>query len=158
MAGKKNEDDYKDQVDKLPPNAYSDPLMKDTHDDPKATTYGEKELPIRTQIIEKTVEVEKKVPTEVIKEVIKPVTVEVEKEVPIEVLKVESTVNEVKIIQEVPVETVVYKDVEVPVEIPVQVLKEVPIEVPVEIIKEVVKEVPVEVIKEEFQAEEFTHV
>ena len=35
IAGKKNEDDYKDQVDKLPPNAYSDPLMKDTHDDPK---------------------------------------------------------------------------------------------------------------------------
>ena len=65
IAGKKNEDDYKDQVDKLPPNAYSDPLMKDTHDDPKATTYGEKELPIRTQIIEKTVEVEKPVPTEI---------------------------------------------------------------------------------------------
>ena len=120
MAAKKGEPEYKDTIDKLSPNAYDSALYTAAKDDPaKAAAPAEK-----------TIEVVKEVPVEVIKTVEVPVEVvrEVEKrvEVPVEVLK------------EVPVEIV--REVQVPVEIVREVVKEVPVEV--------VREVPVEVIKE----------
>ena len=132
MAAKKGEPEYKDTIDKLSPNAYDSALYTAAKDDPaKAAAPAEK-----------TIEVVKEVPVEVIKTVEVPVEVvrEVEKrvEVPVEVLK------------EVPVEIV--REVQVPVEIVREVVKEVPIEVvrevPVEVIKEVEVEKPVEVVKE----------
>lgn len=132
MAAKKGEPEYKDTIDKLSPNAYDSALYTAAKDDPaKATAPAEK-----------TIEVVKEVPVEVIKTVEVPVEVvrEVEKrvEVPVEVLK------------EVPVEIV--REVQVPVEIVREVVKEVPVEVvrevPVEVIKEVEVEKPVEVVKE----------
>ena len=133
MAAKKGEPEYKDTIDKLSPNAYDSALYTAPKDDPAAA------------VAEKTVEVIKETPVEVVKTVEVPVEVirEVEKriEVPVEVIK------------EVPVEIV--REVQVPVEVikevPVEVVKEVVKEVPVEVIKEVpveiVKEVPVEVEK-----------
>lgn len=132
MAAKKGEPEYKDTIDKLSPNAYDSALYTAAKDDPaKAAAPAEK-----------TIEVVKEVPVEVIKTVEVPVEVvrEVEKrvEVPVEVLK------------EVPVEIV--REVQVPVEIVREVVKEVPVEVvrevPVEVIKEVEVEKPVEVVKE----------
>ena len=132
MAAKKGEPEYKDTIDKLSPNAYDSALYTAAKDDPaKAAAPAEK-----------TIEVVKEVPVEVIKTVEVPVEVvrEVEKrvEVPVEVLK------------EVPVEIV--REVQVPVEIIREVVKEVPVEVvrevPVEVIKEVEVEKPVEVVKE----------
>ncbi len=132
MAAKKGEPEYKDTIDKLSPNAYDSALYTAAKDDPaKAAAPAEK-----------TIEVVKEVPIEVIKTVEVPVEVvrEVEKrvEVPVEVLK------------EVPVEIV--REVQVPVEIVREVVKEVPVEVvrevPVEVIKEVEVEKPVEVVKE----------
>ncbi len=174
MAGKKNEDDYKDQIDKLPPNAYTDPLMVNPKDDPKATSYGPKEVPIRTQTIETTSPSEQVQPTEVVKEVVKPIPVETIREVPVAIHKVETQTAEVRTIIETPVEKIVYQEKQVPVEVikevpvevvkevikevPVEVVKEVPVEVikevevvkevPVDVIKEVIKEVPIEVVKE----------
>lgn len=172
MAGKKNEDDYKDQIDKLPPNAYTDPLMMNPTDDPKASSYGSKEMPIRTQTIDNVVSSEQVQPTEVVKEVVKPVTIETVREVPVPIYKVDSQTAEIKTIIETPVEKIVYQEKEVPVEVvkevpvevvkevikevPVEVVKEVPVvvekevikEVPVDVIKEVIKEVPIEVVKE----------
>jgi hypothetical protein len=146
IAGKKNEDDYKDQVDKLPPNAYSDPLMQQPADDPNNPVQAEKEMSLRPEYVEKKVEVETPVVNEVVKEVVKPIPVETIREIPVEVVKLRNDVREVQVVKEVPVEKIVYRDREVPVEIPV--IKEVVKEVPVEVIKEVIKEVPVEVIKE----------
>ncbi len=132
MAAKKGEPEYKDTIDKLSPNAYDSALYTAAKDDPaKAAAPAEK-----------TIEIVKEVPVEVIKTVEVPVEVvrEVEKrvEVPVEVLK------------EVPVEIV--REVQVPVEIVREVVKEVPVEVvrevPVEVIKEVEVEKPVEVVKE----------
>lgn len=125
MAGKKNEDSYKDQVDKLPSNAYSDPLMRSVNDDPNALTYGEKALPPRPEVIEKTVEIEKPVQSEVIKEVIRPTVVEHTKEVCVPVKEViceDSEISVIKtepgpeVIKEVIKEVVVYVDREVPAE------------------------------------------
>ena len=132
MAAKKGEPEYKDTIDKLSPNAYDSALYTAAKDDPaKAAAPAEK-----------TIEVVKEVPVEVIKTVEVPVEVvrEVEKrvEVPVEVLK------------EVPVEII--REVQVPVEIVREVMKEVPVEVvrevPVEVIKEVEVEKPIEVVKE----------
>lgn len=122
MAGRRNEEDYADQVDKLPPNSYSRPLY--VNDDPSELEKQDDTFNQEPRVVEKTVEVVKEVPVEVVKEVVK--------EVPVEVIK--------EVVKEVPVEVVK----EVVKEVPVEVVKEVPVEV----IKEVVKEVPVEVVKE----------
>ena len=141
IAGKHNEDDFKDQIDKLPPNAYSNIVDKQTKDDPDNVSLGASSLKVEKTVIEKPVEVIKEVPVEVIKEVVKEVPVEIVKEVPVEVIK--------EVVKEVPVE--VLRDVVKEVEVPFEVIKEVPVEVikevPIETIKEVVKEVPVEIIK-----------
>ena len=110
--------------------------------------------PVVEKIVEKMVEVEKRVevPVEKIveKEVIKEVPVEkiVEKRVEVPVEKI----VEKEVIKEVPVEKIVEKRVEVPVEkiVEKEVVKEVPVEKIVEKIVEVEKcvEVPVEKIVE----------
>ena len=128
ISSRRGDDDYKDNIDKLAPNAYDSPLYSKPLDDPKnsASPSGDE---LNLNKIETVVkEVIKEVPVEVVKEVVK--------EVPVEVIK--------EVEKEVPVEVVK----EVPVEVIKEIVKEVEKEVPVEVIKEVVKEVPVEVIKE----------
>ncbi len=172
LVGKKNDEDYKDTIDKLAPNAYDSPLYTPPVDDPlkRGRVNGDsldydKAIPpeireiIKEVPVEKVKEVIKEVPVEVIKEV----PVEVEKTVPVEVEVIKEVVKEVpvEVIKEVPVEVV--REVSKPdeekvvireVEVPVEVIKTVPepyeVKVPVDVIKtvEVVKEVPVEVIKE----------
>ncbi len=172
LVGKKNDEDYKDTIDKLAPNAYDSPLYTPPVDDPakRGRINGDsldydKTIPpeireiIKEVPVEKVKEVIKEVPVEVIKEV----PVEVEKTVPVEVEVVKEVIKEVpvEVIKEVPVEVV--REVSKPdeekvvireVEVPVEVIKTVPepyeVKVPVDVIKtvEVIKEVPVEVIKE----------
>jgi|GEM_PF-1593400 len=162
IAGKRNEDDYRDQVDKLPPNSYTRPLEAGAMDDPAQNSpYAPSTMPtnglaasapVQEKIVEK--EVIKEVPVEVIKEV--PVEKVIEKEVPVEVIKEVPVEKLVEIVKEVPVEKVVEVVKEIPVEKVVQVVKEVPVEiekiveVPVEKVveREVVKEIPVEKIVE----------
>ena len=176
IAGKRNDEDYRDQMDRLPPNAYSASYEGATKDDPADMSPTSQALRKEQVVVEKPVEVIKEVPVEVVKEVVKEVPVEVVKEVPVEVIRdvvrevpvevLRDVVKEVEVpvevLKEVPVEIVreVVKEVEVPVEVvrevPVEVIKEVEVpvevikevEVPVEVIKEVVKEVPVEIIRE----------
>ena len=166
IAGKRNDEDYRDQMDRLPPNAYSASYEGAAKDDPADMSPTSQALRKEQVVVEKPVEVIKEVPVEVVKEVVKEVPVEVVKEVPVEVIRdvvrevpvevLRDVVKEVEVpvevLKEVPVEIVreVVKEVEVPVEVvrevPVEVVKEV--EVPVEVVKEVVKEVPVEIIRE----------
>jgi len=147
MIAKRNEEEFRDSVDKLPPNSYSRTLEKSAQDDPSHVSpraAAESEGAVR--IVEKPIEIIKEVPVETIKEVIKEVPVEVVKEVPIEVVK------------EVPYEVIREVIKEVPVEVIKEVIKEIPIqsevvrEVPIEVIKEVpvevIRNVPVEVVKE----------
>ena len=146
ISSRRGDDDYKDNIDKLAPNAYDSPLYSKPLDDPKnSASHSGDELNLnKVETVVK--EVIKEVPVEVVKEVVKEVPVEVIREVPVEV----------EVIKEVPVEVIKEGEKEVPVEVvkevPVEVIKEivkeVEKEVPVEVIKEVVKEVPVEVIKE----------
>lgn len=135
MAARKGEPEYKDTIDKLSPNAYDSSLYTAPKDDPVAG-----------QVVEKTVEIIKEVPVEVIKTVEVPVEVvrEVERrvEIPVEVVKEVP----VEIIREVQVPVEVVKEVEKVVEVPVEVIKEVPVEVVREVPVEVEK--PVEVVKE----------
>ena len=144
IAGKRNEDDYRDQMDRLPPNAYSVTYEGKPKDDPSDVSPTSVSLTKEQVIVEKPVEVVKEVPVEVVKEVVREVPVEVVKEVPVEVIR--------DVVREVPVE--VLRDVVKEVEVPVEVLKEVPVEIVREVVKEVevpvevVKEVPVEVIRE----------
>ena len=152
ITGKQNEEDFKDQIDKLPPNSYSNSVSSSTNDDPDNISLGAASLKIEKTAVDNTEPIIKEVPVEVVKEVVKEVPIEVVKEVPVEVIK--------QVVKEVPVEILrdVTKEVEIPIEVikevPIEVLKEVPVEVlkevPVEVIKpiEVVKEVPVETIKE----------
>lgn len=166
IAGKRNEDDYKDQVDKLPPNSYTRPLESAAMDDPAASSAAAPSTmptnglaasgPVQEKIVEK--EVIKEVPVEVIKEV--PVEKVIEKEVPVEVVKEVPVERLVEVVKEVPVEKIVEVVKEVPVEKVVEVVREVPVEkvvekvvekeVPVEKIveKEIIKEVPVEKVVE----------
>ena len=139
ISSRKGEEDYRENIDKLAPNAYDSPLYTAPVDDPTAPKSPTgADLNTKTETIVK--EVIKEVPVEVVREVVKEVPVEVIREVPVEV----------EVPKEVPVEVIK----EVVKEVPVEVVKEVPVEVvkevekPVEVIKEVVKEVPVEVIKE----------
>ena len=139
ISSRRGEEDYRENIDKLAPNAYDSPLYTAPVDDPVSQkSPSSAEFNTRTETVVK--EVIKEVPVEVIREVVKEVPVEVIREVPVEV----------EVPKEVPVEVVK----EVVKEVPVEVVKEVPVEVikevekPVEVIKEVVKEVPVEIIKE----------
>lgn len=168
ISSRRGDDDYKDNIDKLSPNAYDSPLYTAPVDDPAfANKDNANAFNMASSYAAGSVkEIVKEVPVEVIKEVVKEVPVEIIREVPVEVEKI-NTVEvpvvkevikevpvevikevEVPVIKEVPVETIVEKTVEVPVEkivqVPVEIIKEV--EVPV--IQEVIKEVPVEVIKE----------
>ena len=126
ISSRRGDDDYKDNIDKLAPNAYDSPLYSKPLDDPKnsASPSGDE---LNLNKIETVVkEVIKEVPVEVIKEVEKEVPVEVVKEGPVEVIK--------EIVKEV--------EKEVPVEVIKEVVKEVPVEV--------IKEVPVEIIKHDY--------
>ena len=178
MIAKRNEDEFKDQVDKLPPNAYTKPFESPAKDDPinisidAAKAYDQVQQ--RQSVAEAGVrEVIREVP--VVKEVIKEVPVEVVREIEKEVPVVREVIKEVQVpaasasdaqpekievpvevIREVPVEVV--KEVEKVVEVPVEVIKEVIREVPARTdestaasgaqIKEIVKEIPIEIIKE----------
>ena len=164
VVGKRNDDDFQDQIDKLTPNSYDSPLYKAPKDDPmmkgdldparfnlEGTANPERIREVVKEVPVETVkEVIKEIPVEVVKEVQVPVEkiVEVEREVPIEVKVPFEVVKEVTVEKEVPVQVTVEVEKEVIKEVPVEVIKEV--QVPVEIVKEVVKEVevPVEVIKE----------
>lgn len=162
MIAKRHEDEFADQVDKLPPNAYTKPFESAAKDDPanvsidvtksQESVAPQASAPVAEPIIR---EVVKEVPVErvVVKEVPVEVVKEIEKEVPV----VRQVVKEV--VREVPVPTPVVSSEEAVREVPVErvVLKEVPVEVVkevhVEIVKEVLKEVPVgsaqsEVVKE----------
>ncbi len=171
ISSRRGEEDYRENIDKLAPNAYDSPLYTAPVDDPVSQkSPSSAEFNTRTETVVK--EVIKEVPVEVIREVVKevpvevirevPVEVEVPKEVPVEVVKEVVKEVPVEVVKEVPVEVI--KEVEKPVEVIKEVVREVPVEVikevekpvevikevekPVEVIKEVVKEVPVEVIKE----------
>ncbi len=157
MVAKRNEEDFRDSVDKLPPNSYSRALERDAQDDPahvapNAKLQSEKNV----RIVEKPVEIIKEVPVETIKEVIKEVPVEVVKEVPIEVVKEVPYEVIREVVKEVPVEVIKEVIKEVPIE--VEVVKEIPVEiikeVPVEVIKEIEKEIPVAMAVPEAKAEE----
>ena len=161
ISSRRGEEDYRENIDKLAPNAYDSPLYTAPVDDPVSQkSPSSAEFNTRTETVVK--EVIKEVPVEVIREVVKevpvevirevPVEVEVPKEVPVEVVKEVVKEVPVEVVKEVPVEVI--KEVEKPVEVIKEVVREVPVEVikevekPVEVIKEVVKEVPVEIIKE----------
>ncbi len=141
LIGKKNDDDYKDTIDKLAPNAYDSSLYTPPMDDPNARgRVNGDPLDYKAPAQPEIREIIKEVPVETVREVIKEVPVEVIKEVPVEVEKT------------VPVEVETIK--EVIKEVPVEVIKEVPVEVVREIRAEaeekvVIREVerPVEVIK-----------
>ena len=172
MIAKRHEDEFADQVDKLPPNAYTKPFESAAKDDPanvsidvtksQESVAPQASAPVAEPIIR---EVVKEVPVErvVVKEVPVEVVKEIEKEVPVVRQVVKEVVREVPVptpvvsgeeaVREVPVERVVLK--EVPVEVVKEVLKEVPVgsaqsevvkEVPV--VKEIVREVPIEIVKE----------
>ncbi len=127
ISSKRGENEFKDNIDKLAPNAYDTGLYTEPIDDPgeKGARSGEefditkKETAVR--------EVIKEVPVEVIKEVVREVPVEVIREVPVEV----------EVVKEVPVEVVK----EIVKEVPIEVIKEVPVSNPSE---EVIVEKPVE--------------
>ena len=150
MIAKRNEDEFKDQVDKLPPNAYTKPFESPAKDDPINISIDAAKAYDQVQPAHGAAEAAVR---EVVREV--PVVKEVIKEVPVEVVK--------EIEKEVPVVREVIKEVQVPcasapdvqpekIEVPVEVIKEVPVEVvrevekvvevPVEVIKEVIREVP----------------
>ncbi len=154
ISSRRGEDDYRENIDKLAPNAYDSPLYSAPVDDPttqRSPSMNDLDTPKGEPVVK---EVVKEVPVEIIKEVVKEVPVEVIREVPVEVeVPKEVPVEVVKeVVKEVPVEVVK----EVPVEIIKEVVREVPVEIekivekPVEVIKEVEKivEKPVEVVKE----------
>ena len=143
ISSRRSDDDYRDNIDKLAPNAYDSPLYSRPMDDP-ATGNGvnPSEYDRAGGSYQTVREVIKEVPVEVVKEVVREVPKEIIREVPVPVEKiVEKPVEVVKeVIREVPVEVV--KEVQVPV------IKEIPVETIVEKPVEVIKEVPVEKIVE----------
>lgn len=172
VVGKRNDDDFQDQIDKLTPNSYDSPLYKAPTDDPlmkndvtpekfdadmASSSAAVKEV-VREVPVEKIVEVMKEVPVEVVKEVQVPVEVvkEIVREVPVEVKVPVEKIVEKEVVREVKVEVPVEKIIEK--EVPVEVIREVPteivtevekiVEVPVEVEKIVEREVPVERIVE----------
>lgn len=164
MIARKNEDDFTDQVDRLPPNAYTKPYESAAKDDPmnvsidaaktqetvspaacaEVAAGGEPAARVEIREVPVEREVVREVPVEVPVEVIR----EVEKEVPVIREVVKEVIREVPVTSAgVPVaeaaakETAGASDATAKVEIR---------EVPVEIVREVEKEVPVEVVKEVF--------
>lgn len=125
MIAKRNEDEFADQVDRLPPNAYTKPFESSPKDDPANISIDARQT-------------QEQVPPRPVAE--GPVR-EIVREVPVEK----------EVIREVPVEKVVEKEVpvikEVIKEVPIEIVKEVPVEVPVEKIVEKIVEKPVEVEK-----------
>ena len=107
MIARRNEDDFADTVDKLPPNAYSKPYESAPKDDPANVSIDAAKV---QETAAQVREVIKEVPVEVVKEVVK--------EVPVEKI----VEKEVERLVEVPVE----KIVEVPVEKEVEKVVEVP--------------------------------
>ncbi len=146
---------FKDNIDKLSPNAYDAPLYTEPVDDPLSPR-GPSGNEYNTQKTETVIkEVVKEVPVEVIKEVVKEVPVEVVREVPVEVEVIKEVPVEVvkEVVKEVPVEVI--REVEVPVikegelvikqnytPVEIKIHDEVVVEKPVEVVVE--KEVPVE--------------
>ena len=152
MIAKRNEDEFKDQVDKLPPNAYTKPFESPAKDDPINISIDAAKAYDQVQQRQSAAEAGVR---EVIREV--PVVKEVIKEVPVEVVR--------EIEKEVPVVREVIKEVQVPsasasdvqpekIEVPVEVIREVPARTDESTaasgaqIKEIVKEIPIEIIKE----------
>ena len=162
MIAKRNEDEFADQVDRLPPNAYTKPFESSPKDDPANISIDarqtQEQVPPRPVAEGPVREIVREVPVE--KEVIREVPVEkvVVKEVPVEVIReIEKEVPVIhEVIKEVPVPSSDASPVEIVKEVPVEVIKEVIREVPVEkvvekevpVIKEVIKEVPIEIVKE----------
>lgn len=163
MIAKRNEDEFADQVDRLPPNAYTKPFESSPKDDPANISIDarqtQEQVPPRPVAEGPVREVVREVPVE--KEVIREVPVEkvVVKEVPVEVIReIEKEVPVIhEVIKEVPVPSSDASPVEIVKEVPVEVIKEVIREVPaagqvvekeVPVIKEVIKEVPIEIVKE----------
>ena len=163
MIAKRNEDEFADQVDRLPPNAYTKPFESSPKDDPANISIDarqtQEQVPPRPVAEGPVREIVKEVPVE--KEVIREVPVEkvVVKEVPVEVIReIEKEVPVIhEVIKEVPVPSSDASPVEIVKEVPVEVIKEVIREVPaagqvvekeVPVIKEVIKEVPIEIVKE----------
>ena len=154
ISSRRGDDDYRDNIDKLAPNAYDSPLYSAPLDDPDSPSrVNAQEFDRRGQYTQ-VKEIIKEVPVEVVKEVVKEVPREIIREVPVPVEKiVEKPVEVVKeVLKEVPVEVV--KEVQIPVikEIPVEKVVEKPVEiikeVPVEKVVEKIVEVPVESVKE----------
>lgn len=163
MIAKRNEDEFADQVDRLPPNAYTKPFESSPKDDPANISIDarqtQEQVPPRPVAEGPVREIVREVPVE--KEVIREVPVEkvVVKEVPVEVIReIEKEVPVIhEVIKEVPVPSSDASPVEIVKEVPVEVIKEVIREVPaagqvvekeVPVIKEVIKEVPIEIVKE----------
>ncbi len=162
VSSSRGDDSYKDNIDKLAPNAYDSPLYTNPVDDPispKSPQGGEYNVPKTESVVK---EVIKEVPVEVVKEVVKEVPVEVVREVPVEVEVIKEVPVEVvkEVVKEVPVEVI--REVEVPVikegeliirenytPIEIKVKEEVVVEKPVEVVKEVPVEVEKEVEKEQ---------
>ena len=113
MIAKRNEDEFADQVDRLPPNAYTKPFESSPKDDPANISIDARQT-------------QEQVPPRPVAE--GPVR-EIVREVPVEK----------EVVREVPVEKVVVK--EVPVEVPVEKIVEKIVEKPVEIEKIVEKPV-----------------
>ena len=113
MIAKRNEDEFADQVDRLPPNAYTKPFESSPKDDPANISIDARQT-------------QEQVPPRPVAE--GPVR-EIVREVPVEK----------EVIREVPVEKVVVK--EVPVEVPVEKIVEKIVEKPVEVEKIVEKPV-----------------
>ena len=154
ISSRRGDDDYRDNIDKLAPNAYDSPLYSAPLDDPDSPSrVNAQEFDRRGQYTQ-VKEIIKEVPVEVVKEVVKEVPREIIREVPVPVEKiVEKPVEVVKeVLKEVPVEVV--KEVQIPVikEIPVEKVVEKPVEiikeVPIEKVVEKIVEVPVESVKE----------
>ena len=154
ISSRRGDDDYRDNIDKLAPNAYDSPLYSAPLDDPDSPSRGNAQEFDRRGQYTQVKEIIKEVPVEVVKEVVKEVPREIIREVPVPVEKiVEKPVEVVKeVLKEVPVEVV--KEVQIPVikEIPVEKVVEKPVEiikeVPVEKVVEKIVEVPVESVKE----------
>ena len=146
ISSRRGDDDYRDNIDKLAPNAYDSPLYSAPIDDPDSPSGVNAAEFNRHGQYTQVKEIIKEVPVEVVKEVVKEVPREIIREIPVPVEKiVEKPVEVVKeVLKEVPVEVI--KEVQIPV------IKEVPVEKTVEVIKEVpvekIVEVPVETEKE----------
>ena len=97
ISSRRGDDDYRDNIDKLAPNAYDSPLYSAPLDDPDSPSrVNAQEFDRRGQYTQ-VKEIIKEVPVEVVKEVVKEVPREIIREVPVPVEKiVEKPVEVVK--------------------------------------------------------------